>query len=141
MIKREELSNPNSCLSRARDDEMTFVLLGRDVAAPAAIRAWINERIRLGKNEDGDDQIVEAETCAASMEERRGKSVQDAAMALASSLERRGIRFVSVGHTVGNPERDCLIVYVEKLAMYDFSINEFWGYHIEVKQTGKICPS
>lgn len=64
MIKREELSNPNSCMSRAHDDEMTFVLLGRDVAAPAAIAAWIDERIRLGKNKRTDPQIIEAENCA-----------------------------------------------------------------------------
>jgi hypothetical protein len=61
MRKREELTNPASCMSRARDDEMTFVLLGRDKAAPAAVRAWIEERIRLGKNQRTDAQIVEAE--------------------------------------------------------------------------------
>ena len=68
MIKREELTNPNSCMSRARDDEMTFVLLGRDIAAPVAIRAWVAERIRLGKNQQNDPQIVEAITCASEME-------------------------------------------------------------------------
>jgi hypothetical protein len=47
-------------MSRARDDEMTFVLLGRDIAAPVAVRAWINERIRLGKNQPSDPQIKEA---------------------------------------------------------------------------------
>jgi hypothetical protein len=61
MRKREELTNPASCMSRARDDEMTFVLLGRDRASPAAVRAWIEERIRLGKNQRTDAQIVEAE--------------------------------------------------------------------------------
>lgn len=70
MIKRDELTNPASCLSRARDDEMTFVLLGRDVAAPAAIRAWIEERLRLGKNTRDDMQICEAEQCIATMEGR-----------------------------------------------------------------------
>lgn len=65
MIKREELSNPASCMSRAKDDEMTFVLLGRDPAAAAAIRTWISERIRLGKNELGDAQIREARACLA----------------------------------------------------------------------------
>ena len=55
-------------MSRARDDEMSFVLLGRDVAAPAAIRAWIIERIRLGKNMPDDPQILEAKACARAME-------------------------------------------------------------------------
>jgi hypothetical protein len=67
VIKREELSNPASCMSRARDDEMTFVLLARDPAAPYAILAWIKERIRLGKNKAGDAQLLEASQCAVEM--------------------------------------------------------------------------
>ncbi len=61
MRKRDELNNPKSCLNRAREDEWLFVLLGRDLAATVAIRAWIEERIRLGKNTRSDLQIVEAE--------------------------------------------------------------------------------
>jgi hypothetical protein len=61
MRKRDELNDPRSCLSRARADEMLFVLLERDLAAPAAIREWIEERIRLGKNQREDAQITEAE--------------------------------------------------------------------------------
>lgn len=71
MIKREELTNPKSCMSRANDDEMTFVLLGRDAAAPAAIKAWVWERLRLGKNNHDDAQIREALDCAIRMEERQ----------------------------------------------------------------------
>jgi len=71
MRKRDELNNPAGCMARARDDEMTFVLLGRDAAAPAAIRAWVAERIRLGKNRPDDPQIVEAEECARIMEAER----------------------------------------------------------------------
>lgn len=73
MRKRDELTNPNGCMLRARDDEMTFVLLGRDAAAPAAIRAWVAERIALGKNGVNDVQIVEAIECAATMERERSK--------------------------------------------------------------------
>lgn len=71
MRKRDELTDPNSCMCRAHDDEMTFVLLGRDAAAPAAIRAWIEERIRLGKNTRDDPQVIEAEQCARTMEDDR----------------------------------------------------------------------
>ena len=71
MRKRDELTSPQACMVRARDDEMTFVLLGRDAAAPVAIRAWIAERIRLGKNQPDDAQIVEAEQCAQIMEQER----------------------------------------------------------------------
>jgi hypothetical protein len=71
MRKRDELADPASCLARAGDDEMVFVLLGRDPAAPAAIRAWIAERIRTGRNRPGDPQLAEAERCARAMEAER----------------------------------------------------------------------
>ena len=71
VIKFEELTNPKSCMSRARNDEMTFVLLGRDVAAPAAIRFWCAERIRLGKNAADDPQILEALACVETMAKER----------------------------------------------------------------------
>lgn len=70
MRKRDELER--GCMAKARDDEMTFVLLGRDHAAPAAIRAWIEERLRLRKNQPDDPQIVEAEECAKAMEREQG---------------------------------------------------------------------
>ena len=70
MRKSDELTNPNSCISRAKDDEWTFVLLGRDKAAPATIRFWVSERIRLGKNTPSDPQIVKALCCAQSMEQQ-----------------------------------------------------------------------
>lgn len=37
MRKRDELTDPNSCMNKASDDEWTFVLLGRDAAAPGAV--------------------------------------------------------------------------------------------------------
>lgn len=71
MRKRNEVADPASCLNRAEDGEMTFVLLGRDRAAPLAIRVWAGERIRLGKNQPGDPQILEAYECASTMERER----------------------------------------------------------------------
>jgi hypothetical protein len=76
MRKRDEMTSPASCMSRAQDNEMTFVLLGRDAAAPAAIRAWIAERVRLGKNLPGDAQLVDAEECACVMENERTAAAQ-----------------------------------------------------------------
>jgi len=75
MRKFDELNNPNSCMNKARDGELTFVLLGRDKAAPRAIRAWAAERLLLGKNTSTDDpQIREALECADQMErEQRGE--------------------------------------------------------------------
>jgi hypothetical protein len=60
MLKAEELRNPNSCLNKALDGEMIFVLLERDAATPATIRFWAQERIRLGKNLATDEQIIHA---------------------------------------------------------------------------------
>ena len=60
MKKHLELKDPTSCLSRANDDEELFVLLGRDVAAPGAIRFWAQTRIQMGKNKPDDPQIREA---------------------------------------------------------------------------------
>jgi hypothetical protein len=71
VIKFQELTNPRSCMSKARPDEMTFVLLARDVAAPATIRAWAHERVRIGKNRPDDKQIQEALACAAFMEKQQ----------------------------------------------------------------------
>ncbi len=70
MRKKKEIKSPNSCLNKAKDDEMLFVLLGRDSAAPATISFWITERIRQGKNQHDDPQIVEAMQCARIMQEQ-----------------------------------------------------------------------
>lgn len=68
MIKRDEEKRADSCFNRALPDEWVFVLLGRDAAAPAAIRAWVAERIRLGKNLPDDAQLGEALYAAGQME-------------------------------------------------------------------------
>lgn len=63
MIKRQEALDPNSCWNKAREDEMVFVLLERDLAAPLAIRQWEARRVQLGKNKLGDEQMREAQRC------------------------------------------------------------------------------
>jgi hypothetical protein len=73
MIKRDEIEDSQSCLNKAQDGERLFVMLARDPAAPVAIRAWIAERIRLGKNTPNDDQIREAHECASLMDMERGE--------------------------------------------------------------------
>ncbi len=73
MIKRDEIEDTESCFNKAQDGERLFVLLARDPAAPVAIRAWIAERIRQGKNTPGDDQIREAYECANLMELERSE--------------------------------------------------------------------
>lgn len=73
MRKRDELSDPNSCMNRARDDEWTFVLLGRDVAATRAVKAWIAARIAAGKNRPDDPQIQEARQWVAAVLAEQGR--------------------------------------------------------------------
>ena len=68
MLKKDETTNPQSCLSRSKDDEMIFVLTARDKCAPAAIRFWASQRIITGKNVNSDPQIQEAWHCADEME-------------------------------------------------------------------------
>jgi hypothetical protein len=68
MKKCDELSQYNSCWNKAELDETIFVLLSRDLAAPKAIRCWVKERVRLGKNQPGDPQTTEALECADAME-------------------------------------------------------------------------
>lgn len=64
MIKRHEINHPQSCLNKAADDEMVFVLRQKDPAFSATIRFWIQERIRLGVNREGDSKLVAAENIA-----------------------------------------------------------------------------
>jgi len=73
MIKQDAIASSKSCLNTAYDQEHLFILLARDPAAPAAIRAWITERLRLGRNKPGDEQIREAYECATLMELQRGE--------------------------------------------------------------------
>jgi len=68
--------DPFSCFNRAREDEAVFVLLGRDVAAAPAIRAWAKARIEQGKNKRRDHQIKEALALADIMEREAAERQQ-----------------------------------------------------------------
>jgi hypothetical protein len=71
MRKQFELKDSSSCLNRANDNEMLFVLRGHDAAAPAIIRMWVQMRVTMGKNRLDDDQMQEALACATIMERER----------------------------------------------------------------------
>lgn len=134
MLKRDEIANSNSCLNRARDDEMLFVLLGRDAAAPVAIRARIAERVRLGKNQLNDQQIQDAEKCAAWLSPATSLSLVDtiaAAEALINQIVavsgeirevleckhcRRliGRRYIPFGHGQGLTVNSCLCYLTQR---------------------------
>lgn len=71
MIKRRELEEPDSCLNKADFDEPLFVLLGRDASAKVAIQAWVDDRLKTGKNRPHDNQIIEAKLAIEKMEKYR----------------------------------------------------------------------
>lgn len=64
---RKVMELNRGCMAKAGNMEMTFVLLSRDESAPAVIAFWCQERVRLGKNQWHDDQIIEALQCARTM--------------------------------------------------------------------------
>ena len=68
MRRWEEATSPSSCINKAQENEMVFVLLSRDKAAPEAIRAWVRTRIEIGLNNRTDYQITEALNTANTME-------------------------------------------------------------------------
>lgn len=98
MRKKDELSRTDTCMAHAHESEMVFVLLSRDAAAPIAIRAWVAERLRLGKNTEADEQIVEALACAATME-REGRKWVKAQAAVANPFCQFCGCGVGFGHT------------------------------------------
>lgn len=59
-LKFEEIHNPESCLNKARLDEMIFVLRATDPAAPATIQFWMDQRIQLGLNQADDVKLRRA---------------------------------------------------------------------------------
>ena len=103
MRKKDELSKEHTCMQHAHLNEMTFVLLSRDAAAPIAIRAWVAERLRLGKNVEHDPQIAEALECAATMEAEGRKWVDFQAPKPVCQFCGCGVGF---GHTMCGPCSD-----------------------------------
>jgi hypothetical protein len=71
MRKQFELNDPSSCINRAKDNEMVFVLIGHDVCAAETIRDWCQRRILRGKNKIDDKQIQEALAAAEIMDRER----------------------------------------------------------------------
>jgi hypothetical protein len=69
--KVDEITKQYSCLNKAKSNELVFVLLGRDAAAPTAIRAWVERRIQIGLNEPGDAEVIEALDVADKMDRER----------------------------------------------------------------------
>ena len=71
MLKKDEVTYPNSCLNKAADGEMIFVLREKDAAMAGTIRDWVERRLRLGLNQREDRKIMDALDMVAYLE---GKS-------------------------------------------------------------------
>lgn len=66
MTKREELSNPASCLNKAAEDEIIFVLRSTDKLSPRLVRAWAEAAAMYGC---APEKVAEARLCADMMEQ------------------------------------------------------------------------
>lgn len=73
MLKEAELSNPNSCINKAGEGEMVFVLRAKDPVSPGLIEEWIQRRIDTGLNGPLDEKIQEAYRCASIMREQKAR--------------------------------------------------------------------
>jgi hypothetical protein len=71
MIKKEELTNPTSCINKAFDDEPIFVLRAKDPVAIQTIYYWMHQRICTGSEKYNDPKMKEAEQLAQLMHQWR----------------------------------------------------------------------
>lgn len=73
--KADEITNPNSCLSKAAPDEPIFVLRAQDVFAASLVREWAN---RAWKPDGSNSaKIAEARELADWMDKWPKKKVPD----------------------------------------------------------------
>ena len=73
MLKRDELTNPKSCLNKAADDEPVFVLRAQDFTAPIVIREWL----RINAGTIPFDKAEEARQLIAAMENWPNRKIPD----------------------------------------------------------------
>lgn len=74
MLKKDEVApGATGCLAKAKDDEMIFTLLSRDMQAPLAIIEWI----KLSFNSQPADKLREALECAIVMKQQWEKNLND----------------------------------------------------------------
>jgi len=71
----DELKNPQSCLNKAADDEMIFVLRGKDITSPRTILDWIKTNITYSNLPD--EKLREAFECALAMRKIPDKKLPD----------------------------------------------------------------
>jgi hypothetical protein len=72
-LKRYEISDPNSCLNRAADDEPVFVLRAKDPLAAKLVEDWAAKAVLEGLHDDA--KIQAAYRFAQAMKAWREKNV------------------------------------------------------------------
>jgi len=60
MLKANELTDPESCLARAFDDEPLFVLRANDECAPMSVREWAEHYRFYKESVDAFDERARA---------------------------------------------------------------------------------
>lgn len=73
MEKLKEINFDDSCLSKAKDNEMLFVLRGQDMTSPQVVLEWI----KVNFNHLPEDKLKEAFNCALKMKETKGRKMPD----------------------------------------------------------------
>lgn len=76
--KSEILSDPNSCLNKAADDEPLFILRAQDVLAPIAVQYWAKLVTQSCQpNLDVVEKVSDACLVATSMQTYRQRKLPD----------------------------------------------------------------
>jgi len=74
MLKKQELSDPKSCLNKADANEPIFVIRAKDVLAPMLIRHWATMADGIHEQE----KVMEARSLADAIDDWRLQPVRDA---------------------------------------------------------------
>ena len=74
MLKKQELSDPGSCLNKADANEPIFVIRAKDVLAPMLIRHWATMADGIHEHE----KVLEARILADAIDEWRMQPMRDA---------------------------------------------------------------
>lgn len=77
MTKLEMISDPNSCLNKAADDEIVFTLRSKDPEAAETIRDWARRRVAHCYDEADSPKILDALQIADAIDKQRESGFHD----------------------------------------------------------------
>ncbi len=123
-------TNPGrfNCHAAALPDEPIFTVLARDLAMPALVRFWVDERIRLGLLQDADDmnKLNEARLVADAAALWRNQHLDPVGDGIpawkhprppADAGDDRPVRFDTVAATASVAEETAMIQLVRKIVI------------------------